>query len=100
MPHDNNSQISPEEAKASLGLATFLQDQMMLKGQPEAVEGQEAAEMGQEQGQNPQSQEDLIQQVKQAVDEELTAFKQDLLTALEDDEDGDQEAKTDKETEE
>ena len=89
--------MSPEEAKASMGLATFLQDQMMPQGQPQTPEGQQTPEMGQESQVNPQ---ELIQQVSDVVDQKLTEFKEELLTALEEDEDGDQEAETDKETEE
>jgi len=44
MPHNmqgqNDKELDVDTAAASLGLATFLQDQLMPKGQPEATEGQ------------------------------------------------------------
>jgi len=33
--NEMSNEMTPEDAKASLGIATFLQDQMMPKGQPQ-----------------------------------------------------------------
>ncbi len=61
MPNHDNNQLTHQEAKASLGMATFLQDQLMPKGMEQGAEQPQEApqqpEMAPQQEQSPQPQE-------------------------------------------
>lgn len=52
----SNNDMTPEEAKASLGIATFLQQQMMPQPQEQPVEGQEMPEIAPQQEQAQETQ--------------------------------------------
>ena len=58
MNEQQSQDLTPEEAKASLGMATFLQGQIMPKADPMATEGQETPKsaQGQEQPSEPDNQ--------------------------------------------
>lgn len=80
-------QMTADEAKASLGIATNLQEQMLVAQAPEASQTPET-DPGQAQteetGQAPQK--DLGGQIKAAIDEQLTPLKEEIQKALTDEE--------------
>lgn len=66
--------MTPEEAKASLGIATMLQDRLMPQMQQpmeEAPQGQETQESAPEQAQEPEQEE-------MAMEEEMPQESQDM----------------------
>lgn len=74
-PEQSQSQLSPEEAKASLGIATSLQEKLMPKGQAEAPAGPETPATASEQDSNPQSTQDDVQSMEIRLMDEITALK-------------------------
>ena len=73
-PEESQIDITPEEAKASLGIATRLQDALQPKGQSE----QQPQENSQPDSAN------IEQVVEKKIDEKLNSFKHELLSMLED----------------
>lgn len=96
-----NMEMSPEEAKAALGNATFLQDQLLQQSMPQEApqEGQEAPgqELAQPVAQEPQIDSealkseiinevktDITKEVKELVKKEMEGLKTMLSEALND----------------
>lgn len=72
-------ELTAEEAKASLGVATFLQDQLLPQGEETAETSQDL----------PDTEVDIEAKISSVVDEKLNKFKQELLSDLEDETDKD-----------
>lgn len=73
-----DSQLSPDRAKASLGMATRLQDMLLPQAQPQ---GQQTPESGQQPASAPQPQKDPMTEMQGLKDEimkELQTMKQDI----------------------
>ena len=91
---NSQADMTPEDAKASLGIATYLQGMLMPQ---EPIEGEETQEMpqGEEQEQEPQIDPEalkeeisgaLMKDVKKMIKEEIGGIKDMLKEALKDDE--------------
>jgi len=74
---NDTTQMTPEEAKASLGIATYLQDQMM----PQAPQEQE---MGQEEGQEMEQPEDTITPRIDELDAKFSEFQKEIKSMIKD----------------
>lgn len=103
-------ELTPEEAKASLGLSTRLSEQMLMAQVPkEGVEGSETPETAPGEEETPEQQEtppldpeafksEIMDEVKSAIKEEIEGLKEMLKGALEED-DEEETGKTEKDTE-
>lgn len=87
---DNNStqpqqsqDLTPEEAKASLGMATMLQDQFLQMQNPKAPQTPETAP---DQTQTPEPQKDPVTEIeglRTEIMKELQTMREDMKVALE-----------------
>lgn len=91
-------QLSPEEAKASMGIATQLQDQLLAQQNPQPETPQEPQDVPQEQQPDPQEdmlkeidtlktqfQEELMQvkkETKDTIKKQIESLRQDIKDAL------------------
>lgn len=100
-PSVNNDDITPEEAKASLGLANRLSEGFLMSQVPPEMQqdapGQDVSQETQEGAPNEEPAlkqeevEKLIEErVSEAVKEELAVFKKELQDALKDDNEEDE----------
>lgn len=98
-PQSQPDEITPEDAKASMGIATFLQDQMMPQAPEEQPQnGSQSPEMAPEQPQQPQVDPEAItaevegkvmKEVKSLIKEEIGGIKDMLKEALDEEENTD-----------
>lgn len=103
-----NSDLTPEEAKASLGLSTRLTEQMMMAQVPqEGEESSETLETAPGEEEIPKTPEtppldpeafknEIMDEVKSAIKEEIEGLKEMLKGALEDDDEETEDKKTSK----
>ena len=89
--------MTPEEAKASLGIATYLQQQMLPQGVP--IDGDKTAEMAPDSDLTLETEEDLTpriddlesqfkdfqKEVKKMIKDEIGGIRQDIKDALQED---------------
>lgn len=80
MNPEQSQDLTAEEAKASLGMATFLQDQLMPQQAPEA---QQTQEMGQEQPEQPQNEQQADPRLDQ-LEGQFMQFKEDINQTIND----------------
>ena len=90
-----NSQMSAEDAKASLGIATMLMQQLMPKASPEATDSPQNAETPQTPQNTPTDEmtpriedlegrfDKLEKEVKQSIKEEIGGIKEMIKKSLE-----------------
>lgn len=103
-------EMTPEEAKASLGISTYLSEQALMAQVPQKpVEGSEMPETAPGEEQMPEEEKEppldpeafkneIMDEVKSAIKEEIEGLKEMLKGALEDD-DEEETGKTEKDTE-
>lgn len=93
-PDNNTSQadsqeMTPEEAKASMGIATMLQQQLMPQAPMEGQETQESAP-GQEQApetdNQPEEPEEANNEELEEIKDEISALREEIKQALTEDE--------------
>ena len=77
-PQTTQPDMTPEEAKASLGIATFLQQQMIPQEVP--IDGDESLEMGDDSDLDIETDEEPEYDAKG----EMEAFKKEMQTMVDD----------------
>lgn len=88
---DLSPEMTPEEAKASLGIATMLQQQHLdSQMPPESSEGAENTQSGEKQQIDPEALKeeisgDLMKEVKKMIKEEIGGIKDMIKEALKED---------------
>ncbi len=83
--------MTPEEAKAALGIGTRMQEGILMQNAP--VESQDA--QGAEETQEPEeslddAKEELRKEFKSMIDEKFATLKEDLMSALNEDDEKEQ----------
>lgn len=86
----NNQDMTPEDAKASLGIATRLNEQMLMANSQQNPEmnqqgGQPPEQPQQQQGMDPQM---IAELVKNAVREEMGGLRKEIEQIIKDDQQG------------
>lgn len=71
-----NTDLTPEDAKAALGLSTRLSEQLLMAQAPEG-------EMGVQEESTEETDSDIEAKVDMLIDQKLTKFKEELLSDLE-----------------
>lgn len=95
-PNNTQSNLSPEQAKAAMGNATYLQDQILQsQGGQNAQNGSQTGGVGQDgQSSNPQQMVGEIvkqlmpvmqEQIKAGIDEAMGGFRKEVKALLEED---------------
>ena len=80
---ESNSQLTPEEAKASLGLATRLSEEMLIEQNPQMEEEAPAEEVPQEEGPDMEEQmASMREQIRAEVMEEMEEMMQKRIEEL------------------
>lgn len=80
-----DQEMTPEEAKASLGIATFLQDQMMPKApvDQEMTPGQEQTSLRDQYQSPPEQEQDSKSAELEGIKNEISVLKEEIREVLE-----------------